>query len=228
MQSRMKCLVLATAVLALGACTEGSEETSIVGLWEGYAEDSGRLTSEGVSSDRIAIEIIEVDADGQITGTIRFGASGTMEPIGDPNTGYPSGLRLEQTFGPWPFVETFAYSLTGRFEPADGRLRGDRNPNEVWSEWCELQTSYESDSRYGCLPSCGSVQTGDECELLCESERISVDCEQLALCNESVCDCGPGGCSVAGSPDLTIDLHLDGNELQGQLTGVGEIFLVRQ
>ncbi len=230
MEIRMRDLAVALALMALGACTETSE-TQLTGRWEGYVEDSGRLQSEGVSSDRIVVDISALEADGKIAGTISFGETGTLALPTDPNEGYPAGLSLELSFGPWPYVEKFSYALTGSYDSSTRRLQGSRNYREVWTQWCELQTSYESDDRYGCLPNCGAVQNADACELLCEAEeRIPVDCGQLALCNDldPVCDCGPGGCSVAGSAEAVLDLHMDGNELQGELFGLGDVFLVKQ
>lgn len=223
-----KALTTIVAALSLLLLACGNNDGSIVGTWVGYVEGPGF----GLSSDRIEVRVTEVAADGSITGTIAFGAPGSLAPVSNSDIGYPEGQRWELGFGQMLFVEKFSYTLSGSFDEVNRRLQGSRNPSEVWSEWCALQTPYATEDRYMCLPNCASLQNGDYCELQCESAELSgqVDCGQLVLCGgiEGVCECDGDGCGAAGAPVPTVDLHVDGDDLRGSLEGFGMAFLVRQ
>lgn len=219
--------VLLIVATSLAACTG---QDSIVGTWVGYVEQA----PFGASSDRIEVVITEVSENGSITGTIAFGEPGTLPPPTDPDVGYPEGL-LDGMFTPIdipPFVEKFTYSLSGSFDAVNRRLQGDRNKFEVWSDWCELQTEvYPFLEQYQCLPNCGFLQMDNYCELpeSCELPG-EVDCAKLELCGgggETVCECGPGGCSSTGGPTPVVDFRLDGDDLQGMMAGF-PAYLVRQ
>lgn len=229
---RMARLLIATLSLGLAACSDAGEDTRITGTWVGYFE----LQSFDLTSDRLEIAITDVAQDGRITGTLTFGEPGPFPPAIDPAVGYPEefGESLLGS-GDVSLIESFPYTLAGSFDEPNRRLQADRDLYEVWSEWCDLQTPYayedEGEVEFRCLPSCVGTQSDDYCEFVESCELPGeVDCGKMKLCkgNKQVCECDADGCSVASRSSVTLDLHLEGDDLQGTLFGLGQAYLVRQ
>lgn len=204
--------------------TSGQTNAPIVGTWVGYADDA--FFSSG--SDRVELQVTGVDGDGQISGTIAFGEPGMIPPATDPDVGYPPGQDAE--IGQVRIVEMFAYTLSGSYDDALSRLDAEIDGGEVWVDWCSLQTSYLwSEDVYSCLPNCGFGSDGTGCTLNNCELAGPVDCVKLALCNPPrVCMCDAAGCNNRSGPAFALDLHRDGDELQGPIDTLGTAFLTRQ
>ena len=196
-----------------------------MGTWVGYG-DALMLAS---GSDRVELRVTAVDEAGQITATLLLGEPGApLPPPTDPDVGYPEGWApIGSADG--ELFERFEYTVTGSFAADLSRLEASYPPYEVWSQWCALQTPFAWEGgSYGCLPSCGFSTNGGSCELSGCSEEGPVDCVKVELClGPSVCSCEADGCTVP-SEGIPLDLHLDGDSLEGPIDGLGTAFLTRQ
>lgn len=203
----------------------GTGDEGLVGTWVGYG-DAFELRS---GSDRIELRIAGVDEAGQITATLLLGEPGSpLPPPTDPDVGYPEGWAPIGSAGGELF-ERFEYTVTGTFDDSLSRLEASYGPYEVWSQWCALQTSVPWDEEsYACLPNCGFSIGGGSCQLMGCSQDGPVDCVKLELClGTSVCSCEADGCTVP-SEGIPLDLHLDGDSLEGPIERLGTAFLTRQ
>lgn len=134
----------------------GELAASLIGVW----------TEVGVAfrywSSPLRLEIVQ-DSRGRITGTVTFlCAQGDCFPRGpfpvatDPNAGYPPGADFDSLGGsrtqgmahvPYPLLD-------GRVQ--NGRLTFRITHNEVWRDWCALQTPHpvtvDGRQTYACMP----------------------------------------------------------------------------
>jgi len=220
-------VLLLAALSSPWACSSGSAPVDIgdsrtgeklgdyAAVWEGYVEAYNFRDG----SDKIKLTL---DAAGN--GTLEIGDSAPLPPLDpDPNVGYPSGtLPLGNLEG---LVPGFSYPIT----PATvelARVRLSVNPLEIESDWCSLQTSYQSAKisapdggiLYRCIPDGSGFGDGTGCSYNGEA----IDCVKLDACISGYCSCDVRGCSgSSGNPKsyTQFDAALDvgGNSLVGTL-----------
>lgn len=212
-----------------GAVSSGATtDDGIVGTWVGYADGGGAVPS---GSDRVELRITAIADDGEITGTIAFGEPTALPPAANPAVGYPPELGGAEPS--LTLYDGFAYALSsGVYDDDASRMQAELHTGDLWSGWCALQTSYQtSEDSYGCLPNCGFMSSDRVCSIPddCPSIPGPIDCGKLVLCNPpGVCRCTATGCTNATGSALTLDLHRDGDDLQGPIDLLGTAFLTRQ
>ncbi len=193
-------------------------------IWEGYVE----AYTFASGSDRVRLVLDSATGDGPRTGTVTFGMGTPPAPATDPLVGYPPGGRLYEQ----RFFEGFAYPLesgtrTGR------RTQVGWSLNSMWEAWCQLQTPYEQEGSWNCLPYGSAYLTeyseGGFCAYGVPHEEtfVPVDCGQLGLCIERpVCTCTAAGCNywpVAGS---SMDFTASGDTATGTLLLLDGSFVI--
>jgi hypothetical protein len=239
--------------------------SSFYGRWVGIAEDELAFADEPGTepepyrfpsgSSQILLELS--DTNGIALGTLTFGEGSVPAPPVDPDVGYPVGvnyaellrypLETESSSSALPFLrgqlpphEGLPYHLlrpdadTYARVP-DGLLRMNYFVNEVFDEWCALQTPHpnpnidfscnagspiEDLEHGGCRmvrspePVCDEV-TG-ECEFLPLVELGTVDCNKAFLCDDAFprCECSALGCSAARD-QAELVVRFVGDELVG-------------
>jgi len=225
----MKRELLTVLLFPLLACSGNAAPDDVVGTWTGYAENHSFPSGK----DTITVVI----TDEALSGHVVFGDAAPLAAP-DPNVGYPPGLGSDPfaaTDLPRP-AEGFEYSLH------DGSVDGTRvqfavAPNEVWEEWCALQTPIADEvnaGRYACLPNWGTIAGDAGCWQTDPSTNtdVPVDCGKLALCGPGgVCECSSTECTVDANPYATFDLQLDANELDGtaaELHGLDHVHFERE
>ena len=214
--------------------SSGSGSNPLSGTYRGYIE-SFKFPD---GSDTIVMTLAFA-ADGTVTGTVSLGAAALLAPPTDPDVGYPPGYR--ETSPPDSSVSTlegFAFTVLGGTFAAP-RLTLGLDPNELWKQWCQIQTTtypqYNSApdggcgamTGFGCLPSVAYQQNGSTCSWTSCSVPAStpVDCGKLALCEGPLgpCTCTATACSVPApaSPGITFDVQLNAGALDGSEMGIG-------
>jgi hypothetical protein len=177
---------------------------------------------------------IEFGPGGQVTGSILLGNGAILAPPTDPDIGYPPGGT-----GVVSPVEGFPYAIQNAALVAS-HLTLQFAENEVWTQWCALQTSYPAcpdgpgcdAGVYGCQapPPVGSPSESEfgwgpnGCGYFFPDGSLSIDCAKATLCGGGppggVCQCSVTGCQV-GSPGqfAFLDLVLADAKADGTLSG---------
>jgi hypothetical protein len=211
----------------------------LLGTWTGYAET---LTPpDGVLTLTFAKE-----SDGTVTGSLTFGHDPPPPPATSKTAPYPPDLDTaghadvnggipDWTQVPDPYP---GFPYTVRHVSFDGtRLQLDFLLLEVWTGWCELQTSYAyedqeiSNDPCQCLPSWSSVlrQPPELCFLQNDVSPNDmgalepISCSIFAVCHStSPCFCRSTGCTVDPNGTFgTLDVKLESNQLIGSVTSIG-------
>ena len=108
--------------------------------WTGWVENYQFPSG----SDAIKFSFAADSAD-QIVGQVMFGGGPPLSPPTDPSVGYPPGCT-DWSCGQ---IEGFSFStVSGSF--VSGRLRLAVDQNEIWKDWCALQTPNSSST--DCIP----------------------------------------------------------------------------
>ncbi|HEY3819028.1 MAG TPA: hypothetical protein VGL81_17785 [Polyangiaceae bacterium] len=216
-----------------GSSSGSAGSNPLSGTYKGYIE-SFKFPD---GSDTVVLTLVFGD-DGGVTGTVFFGDGPPLAPPMDPNVGYPPGL----TVPPGPTDEGFSFTVLGGSYAAP-RLTLGLDLNELWKQWCQIQTTIypwnngAADGgcgpllHYACLPN-GSTQTGAVCSYTAcdETAPTTVDCGKLALCGgmgPDPCTCTATSCTVATptQPGITFDMQLNAGALDGSETGIGNSVL---
>jgi hypothetical protein len=211
-----------------------SEATPLSGKYTGYIESF--QFPDG--SDTIVVNLTFA-SDGTISGTVQFGSAALLSPPTDPNVGYPPDLT---TTTPAGLLEGFAFTVLGGTYTAP-RVQLSLYNNELWKQWCELQTLiYAVDNGdptsdagpcgkfigYGCLPNGGTMSSASGCSVgACTTppSSITVDCGKLILCmgGGRICSCTATSCTVPlpATGTTSFDMQLTAGALNGSVTGLG-------
>lgn len=217
-------------VTLIGACGQVATQVPVdaggdVGVLAGKTYDGylvGLATLSG--SNRIRITLATAD-DGRVFGNVIFGDDPLLAPPSDPHVGYPAGWGgdgQQNLKGP---IEHFPFSIL------QGLKQGSRvtfaiKTQQLWKSWCELQpTVYNAE----CLPPgttnvCPDAGTDVCCLYPPDGGAVPMDCEYIRLCSWSgPCTCPPSGCTVdlTMNPDVSFDLQLSGDTLEGSIVGSG-------
>jgi hypothetical protein len=191
---------------------------SLLGSFSGYFENF-RFPS---GSDNVAMTLA-LGADGMtVTGGVLFGQGPPPAPPTNPNVGWPppNGLNASSIV-----IEGYDYLVI------QGLLQGTRLTLQVLSDqpfgaWCQLQTmTYPwGGGSYRCVPNWGSSM-GSECELTPPDggAPLPIDCQKMAICQNSICACTATGCTLAApltSGDVHFDMQLTTGHLDGSTAGL--------
>jgi hypothetical protein len=177
-------------------------------------------------------------SDGTISGTLEFGSAALLSPPTDPNVGYPPALT---TTSPAGLLEGFAFTILGGSYTAP-RVQLSIHNNELWKQWCELQTviypvgngvpdpdgggSCGQVVGYGCLPNGGLMESASGCTVgscTVPPSSIMVDCGKLLLCGSArACTCTGTSCTVPtpATGPTSFDMQLTSGALNGTVTGL--------
>lgn len=196
--------------------------SNLSGVWVGYLE-GGQFAS---GSDVVRVEISTEDCTP--TATITLGEGDPLPPVSDPTVGYPESVDYSIDT-PYRWFEGHAYTAS-EIQLDTLRVQMLIRTGEVWTEWCELQPSIESDGRYSCVENAPwSWDVSNNCALLLEDGgEVPHDCGHLALCTYGTCSCSESGCVVAEGNAAELDVALDDGHLEGTFTGFGPVRLYRE
>lgn len=207
----------------------GASLAPLVGTWTGYIEtlpaSSGNLTL-----------VFTAQADGSVTGSLTFGTASAPPPPVSATVLYPPGFSGDPNSEPFPFPGFPYTAINLSFDGS--RLQFGIVKYELWMAWCGLQTSYAWSfaGQCGCLPNWNyTILTTDdagisEIALTGTGETEVVSYGLLATCAGpySPCYCTAAGCSTdMETADSTLDVQLEANELDGQITGGLNVLLSR-
>jgi hypothetical protein len=188
-------------------------------------------------SDTVVLKLAFA-SDGAVTGTVQFGSAALLAPPTDPSIGYPPNLTSTAPAG---LLEGFAFTVLGGTYTAP-RVHLTLYNNELWKQWCELQTViYEVDNGdptsdagpcgaffgYGCLPNGGTMTSASGCSVgTCTTppSSLAVDCGKLVLCmgGGRICSCTATSCTVSlpATGPTSFDMQLRSGALNGTVTGL--------
>jgi hypothetical protein len=214
-----------------GACPAGSG-SPLLGSWIGYIENY--MTPQS-GSDVVRISIRGADSS-TLCGAIAFGNQAAPPPPTDPNKNYPPDVNTIN--GVWNItpIDGFPHMIQSGVV-AGKRVKFQATTREVWTAWCQLQTSYEwFTDNYRCLPNWGygnappgtddsGVDAGMQCGQTnpATMQTVRRDCGQLSLCGVSsggsVCDCNATSCTVelSATGDISFDAQFDAAEAKGTI-----------
>ncbi len=222
-----------------GSSSGSTGSNPLSGTYKGYLESF--MFPDG--SDTVVMTLTFAAA-GTVTGTIFFGDGPPLAPPTDPSVGYPPGFRDQgSTLPASALLEGFDFTILDGTYTAP-RLQLGFDPGQLWTKWCELQTSYPycncpngsdggcpSGSSYACLPNSATGQSGFTCNYTpCgDSMPMPIDCGRLALCDMQVvaCTCTATGCTVPvpAVGGITFDMQLNAGALDGSETGISSSVL---
>lgn len=203
------------------AVKTGATLSDYAAEWDGYVE-AYKFPS---GSDRLRISL---DAHGN--GYVRFGDQPLWPPPTDPDVGYANTVELRSTWTNKP-DEGFPYSV---FQASvdDKRIRLGTQNEELFKEWCELQTPYYQSRQdvYTCMPEWDRATMPDpgNCLIQTSTGTVPVDCGKLTLCQtiDSPCSCTATGCTVPPLASLgRASTQLDAALEDGGDTLVGTLLL---
>ncbi|XYH98523.1 hypothetical protein ACMHYB_01805 [Sorangium sp. So ce1128] len=209
-----------------GPDDEGSSAAALLlARWEGYVENYNFPSG----TDVIQIDIDTVEGT-SIQGKVRFGGGAPVPPPVDPDVGYgPStGPNAEPEFKYNPYLphEGFDFTILDA-QLTDRRLLFTVDPRELWTSWCELQTSYPmtpGGDNYMCMPNEAMMSGPDGSCILGDQPT---DCGYIALCRLQVCNCDASGCTVDRRNGISFDVAVDGQEANGSVAFGGPLYNVR-
>jgi hypothetical protein len=204
-------------------------------VWSGVLENA--QFSNG--SNRLKMTL-SVASDGTATGTMLLGDGALLQPPTDPNVGYPPGVMFP-TAGPLGFFEGFPYTMLGG-KRSGSTLTFRLGEYELWKQWCSMQKSYiearypDGGALYSCTPNAGPGFGGDgSCTINVTNpttmQSVPVECGKAELCSNTPCVCSATACRVwdwmdpqvvdelAGEPDLSFDLSINGATADGTMSG---------
>jgi hypothetical protein len=205
----------------------GAPLTPLVGTWTGFIETLP-------SSTGAMTLVFAQQADGSVTGTLAFGTAAPPTPPTSAGDVFPPGFNGQLADETYPYPG-FAYAITN--VSFDGtRLQLGIVANELWSTWCQLQTSYDwapyKPGQCGCLPYWGGTGDNDASPGYCEIMAPGTTNPQqfpcaLSVCHayepsETPCSCTSAGCTFEmQAPASTLDVQLTGSQLAGSISGLG-------
>jgi hypothetical protein len=183
-------------------------------------------------NDRWRIELDGTDASGRVCGTATYLAAGQPAPPAatDPDAAYPPSTDPTTggiggatgkggASGAWPGA---TYSIIQGAE-VGGVLRFRLSTNELWKDWCALQTAVPQGDHYGCIGGNGGWSSdGVTCTVV--NSDGSEQMYPVAKCNlcagNPVCTCDATRCAVSdGGTSVVFDLKVDGARLSGTVDG---------
>jgi hypothetical protein len=185
-------------------------------VWEGTTLDFFFNPQD----DRYRIEFDGTDANGRLCGTVTYIGAGqpAPPPATDPDAGYPPSLdfTMAHVKSVQPGV---TYSIIQGAE-ADAVRHFRIAPNELWKDWCALQTPVPNAGSYSCIGGDGGWSSdGVTCTITnpdgTQEHYPQAKCE---LCSfPGVCACDSEHCVAADGDSLLFDLKLNGPQMTGTI-----------
>lgn len=218
--------------LACAANATG-EQSEVVGVWEGYTEDSN---FNPIAPLRLSI--LSAAPGHEICGTIKYGEGDPPPLTNDPAAFYPplaSGYYGAMTppfptGSPqyWGLLTGYTYTIVSG-GMADSQVRFQVSANEHYRGWCGLQSAYPSSSTasdgYNCSP---VIQSGDSgywgadspeyCNLTVSGVAIKLPAAQCELCgafSPPVCVCDSCHCTARLEATHEFELTFSGDQATG-------------
>lgn len=185
------------------------------GTWSGYVENFSFIS--GTDDLRLTID---VDASGDISGTVTLGGASAPPPATTPAVGWPAGYAYGTHAG-LEYAEGYAYRTSAvRWQSL--RLRTQLATNEAWNDWCVMQTPYRvpQDNTYFCVSLQSSVTLSPPCQTLGDAgaPNTIVDCGKLGLCVLEGCTCTSSGCAATElGANVFVDVALNGDKGDGSI-----------
>jgi hypothetical protein len=208
--------------LPMGDCPTDAEHLPLVGTWEGEVYENG--PAGRFMSMRM---VISGSSEQGICGTVTFGDSDPPAPATDPDEPYPQPYPDDPP-GIWPFpVDGFPYTITGLHYKHIVQVY--LQPYELWTSWCEIQTSYlvirGEEPQYGCVEP-GDIMRETEpewrCTILTDQGLVEYPGFKCAACEPNpggLCLCNPTRCVVNDQiAPYALDL-LELSDLYDRITG---------
>jgi hypothetical protein len=208
-------------------------------VWTGYLENYHLLSG----SDVVTLEMQLPQGPGTVTGSVVFGQGPLLAPPTDPNVGFPPITPPKNAIDCGPFrytgdaLEYFPFTIEqGAFDGA--RLTFTLDSNEIFKQWCELQTvifpANSSPPGYWCAPSsyqgCNCAPSGcSDTSMLSTSECYSdpttgklvpIECGKMELCvGGSYCTCTSSHCTenVAMARMISFDMQVQSDRADGSV-----------
>lgn len=200
------------------ACASATD-LPVVGTWHGYVEN------QAAPWDEITLDIKGANSSG-LCGTLTVGNAAPPAPATDAIHTYPPGATM---VGSSNIIPGFASTLLNG-SASDTRVRFSIADTEGYQSWCALQTPY---ARGGGVCGCTPVGPGmgdimaDQCQITSMVSGITrlFTCQQLDMCGGSighrgagVCACNATACAAANRANISFDLTLSGDMLEGSDT----------
>jgi hypothetical protein len=141
----------------------------------------------------------------------------------DPNVGYPPDFHFSPYAVPdYYYAEGFAYSF-GFAAWSPGLLQFGIRENELWSDWCAMQTPIDDSGI--CLPNWqggrdfGTNGNPDRCYQRNPATRedITIDCNKYDLCMLPVCKCSTTNCVYFDNSGAMFVLQMYDNTATGSV-----------
>lgn len=201
---------------AQSGCETDAAGQSVLGTWRGQLEDFYlkpitplTLVINGASSHGMC-------------GTLKWGDGEPPPPPTDPQTPYPSPpnqydlMNYGGAPGYTPY-DGFTYTIA-QGAVRDGTVRLSIGTRELWTSWCELQTSYRTSSGWNCIPSDEGYSYGPDATSPCVIGNRTFSTSTCWLCQSYVCACDEHGCKASGTEgdyEMALTLSDDGKLLTG-------------
>jgi hypothetical protein len=211
------------------ASDAGGSEASICPAFAGAAASGGQ-TYIGylenymlLSGSDAASLTLSIAADGTVTGQVLFGGLPLLTPPTNPNVSYPPSGNYNVYPGSYQgdVYEHFNFSLEkGTFDPVLDRLRFSVDTNEIFAQWCELQTSDICDWDNEGTSEAGVCTVGNS---MTGQTRVISDCSEYYLCSIfHPCDCSANHCcEIPTTSPLSFDMQVSGTHIDGSVVGLG-------
>jgi hypothetical protein len=185
-------------------------------VWEGSTLDFFFNPQD----DRYRIEFDGTDANGRLCGTVTYIGAGqpAPPPAKDPDAGYPPSAD----FAMWKIKSLepgVTYSIIQGAE-ANAVRHFRIAPNELWQDWCALQTPVPNAGGYSCIGGDGGWSSdGVTCSVTnadgTQAQYPQAKCE---LCTfPGVCACDVKQCVAADGESVLFDLKLAGTQMTGTI-----------
>ena len=105
------------------------------------------------------------------------------------------------------------------------RLKFEVSVNELWKQWCEMQTPIAdevSPGGYACAPNWSGGVSDGKCFLddPKTGAKVYFECGKLALCQHT-CQCTAQSCSIDLPGTVSFDMILAPPKADGSVAGLG-------
>lgn len=186
-------------------------------VWEGNTLDFFFNPQD----DRWRIEFDGTDANGRLCGTVTYIGAGepAPPPATDPDAAYPSDVDFS-TGRARSVHAGVTYSIIQGAE-ADGVRHFRISANELWKDWCALQTPVKSVGGYACVDDYWTTTDGAVCTVVKEDgSQRHYPYGKCDLCrNPGVCACDSKRCIAGDGNSVVFDLQISGTQMTGTIGG---------
>jgi hypothetical protein len=202
------------------------------GLWVGETRSAQACATSGGNglpsgSRQVTLQLTQT-GNTAAQGIAVFGDRQVAPPMAtNPDVGYPvAGDRFGSTCREYYPSAGYPYAIRDGHVSVGARFDFRIAVVELYSNWCALQTSYEtpgplgvSSSAYSCMPPIG-IQNYQ----LCQStpEQCPMSASKFEICKtDAICVCLPDGCYANLNRTFRFDLRVEGQNMIGLLVRAG-------